>query len=514
MRPRSLSSQVTIASVLVVGVVAVAFVVALVAISSLDRSTSRESHSKDVVAATLEVQNLVVDSETGVRGYVISRNPQFLQPWRDARRSWPAAIARLERLVAGNAGEEGRVQTVDGLVAAYQRDYAIPVIQLAKNSPFAALGPLATAEAKTRVDAIRAQLGRVIQFESQRSRARAETVRGLSQAANIAAIVGLSVSALVVLLFGAWVARWVARPVRRVSEAAAEVAAGNFGARLNEGGAGEIGALTHAFNSMTRALEASRHELLAQNAQLRAGEEAKSELISTISHELRTPLASVLGFTSLLLEREFDPEERRRYLSIVDTEARRLAQLADDFLDLRLLEEGRVELALAPVDLAALVRSQARLFFSHAHDHVVTVDVPPGELVVEADRDRLAQVVANLLSNAIKYSPNGGRIGVSVDPGPSTARVSVADDGVGISIEDQTRIFEKFFRGSASAAGIPGTGLGLAVTRAIVEAHGGRVGFESAEGVGSTFWLELPLAQHVTGTAPSKSSDLLDVRAT
>jgi signal transduction histidine kinase len=492
---RSLTAQVTLAAVVVAAVVATAFVVAILSIDSLRKTNARESQAKDVVAAALQVQTLVVDQESGVRGFVLTGKEQFLDPWRTASREWPSAIARLRSLVRGDPNEEAELQRVVVLQRSYARDYAEPIIGLARVFPSAARSPVAAIEARRRVDAMRSDLARILTRENQRSQARAASSRATAARAVIAAIVGLAASAALVLLFGAWVNRAVARPIRRAAAGAIDVAHGDLSARLDEHSPGEVGTLAHSFNAMTRALDANRSELIAQNEQLRESEKAKSDLIAMISHELRTPLSSVLGFTALLLQRDFDEPERRRYLEIVDSEARRLAELAEDFLDMRLLEEGRLELSPRETDLAALVRNQSRLFFAHVRDHVVEVDVPSEPVVTRVDADRITQVVANLFSNAIKYSPGGGRITVALGTDNGVARLTVADDGVGIRGADQHRIFEKFFRGNAAAAGIGGTGLGLALSRLIVQAHGGRIGFDSREGIGSTFWVELPSAK-------------------
>jgi len=290
--------------------------------------------------------------------------------------------------------------------------------------------------------------------------------------------------------------------VRETTKAAAQVATGDFGVRLDEHAAGEVAALVSGFNSMARSLDSGRREVLAQNQQLRESEQHKRDLISMVSHEVRTPLASVLGFTALLLERDFSPEEQRRYLEIVDAQARRLAGLAGDFLDVQLLEGGGMTLNRGPVDVADLAREQARLFFSHSDTHRLELDVPDEPVIVDGDRDRLAQVVGNLYSNAIKYSPAGGRIRVELRAANGNVELAVEDEGMGIAPEDQERVFDKFFRSAEAASAIGGTGLGLAVAREIVETHGGTIDVRSEPGEGSRFWIELP----VGAPAPSPVS--------
>jgi signal transduction histidine kinase len=308
------------------------------------------------------------------------------------------------------------------------------------------------------------------------------------------AIAGLILSAVLIIGFGVYLARSIARPVRSVATAATRLAAGESPG-LQEGGPGEVGELTVAFNRMAEQLERSHAELEEQNAKLRESERLKTELVSVVAHELRTPLASVLGFTSFLLSHhDLDPEEQRRYLEIVDAQGRRLSALVDDFLDVERLEEGKLTLAQELVDMAALVREQAQLFVGQSTRHSVDINLPPKPLPVRGDSHRLAQVVANLLSNAIKYSPDGGVVEIAGEQDRNLVRVSVRDEGLGISDDLQDRIFNKFVRGGGAARGISGSGLGLTIARSLVEAHGGRIDFKSAVGQGSTFWVELPAA--------------------
>ena len=225
----------------------------------------------------------------------------------------------------------------------------------------------------------------------------------------------------------------------------------------------------------------------------REAERLKSELVSTVSHELRTPLASILGFAELLETREYDRETQKRHLQTINAQARRLTTLIDDFLDLQRIEQGRFRLNLEPVALHDLLREQVALFSAQSSGHTIELSLPEEELEVLGEGDRLRQVVANLLSNAIKYSPDGGRVEVAATHDRAVVSVSVTDSGVGIPADQQPQIFTKFFRvDSSSTRTIGGTGLGLALCREIVQAHGGRIGFESAEGKGSTFRFELP----------------------
>jgi signal transduction histidine kinase len=228
----------------------------------------------------------------------------------------------------------------------------------------------------------------------------------------------------------------------------------------------------------------------------REAEQLKSDLVATVSHELRAPLGCILGFAEMLGLPELDDATRSEYVGTIRSEGERLTTLVNEFLDLERIESGGFAPAIEPVDLATLLREQVNLFTGHSDKHTLAVDLDRAPITALADRDRIAQVVVNLVSNAIKYSPAGGPVVVAAANDDGVVRVSVTDAGLGIPADQRARVFTKFFRAPAAAQhGIAGTGLGLALCKEIVKAHGGRMGFQTTEGAGSTFWFELPRAE-------------------
>lgn len=228
--------------------------------------------------------------------------------------------------------------------------------------------------------------------------------------------------------------------------------------------------------------------------QRRAAERLKDEFVSTVSHELRTPLTSIRGFAELLLARPFAPEQQREFVTIIHRETLRLTQLINDFLDLQRIESGRQVYQMALVDLEPLLRETLALFQGDA-THPLHLDAPEPLPAVEADADRIRQILTNLLSNAVKFSPHGGAVTVGARHEGAHVVVSVADQGVGIPAEAIPHLFSKFFRVDNQATrSVGGTGLGLALVKDIVEAHHGRVWVESVYGQGSTVWFTLPVA--------------------
>ncbi|RMG81010.1 MAG: GAF domain-containing protein [Chloroflexi bacterium] len=226
----------------------------------------------------------------------------------------------------------------------------------------------------------------------------------------------------------------------------------------------------------------------------------QSDFIAEMVHELRTPLAALKASTTLLLRPEIGEEKRREIIETMQNETNRLIQLTTDFLDLARMESGRTKLELAPFDLNKLIVESVEVVRQQAEDKHIRIFVPTEiNYVVKGDRGKLKQVLLNLLTNAIKYNREGGNITiyteqVEIDEKPFV-EVAVQDTGYGISKENQRHMFQKFFRVASTEGYSQGTGLGLAITKHIVEAHGGHIGLESEEGVGSTFYFTIPLAQ-------------------
>jgi len=233
-------------------------------------------------------------------------------------------------------------------------------------------------------------------------------------------------------------------------------------------------------------------------------EMAKEELISLVSHELRTPLTSISGYTQLLIRRvakASDRQEDLRTLLTIKQQADRLAALIDGLLEVSRIQAGMLRLHRMPLNLSQLVSGAVAALQPLSPRHQIKFAAPERLPLVLADPKRVEQVLVNLLDNAIKYSPDGGPIQVSISVNSSIAIVSVQDHGVGIRNEDIRGLFQRFHRLSASPTGyLSGLGIGLYISRILVEAHGGAIWASSQLGQGSTFSFTLPLAFHRHGS--------------
>ena len=249
---------------------------------------------------------------------------------------------------------------------------------------------------------------------------------------------------------------------------------------------GEIKRIIFASRDITYRKRAE-HELQELNR-------LKTDFLSTAAHELRTPLTSIQGFSEILLGRQMDEGRQRRFLTLINEQSLHLHKIIDDLLDVSRLEAKRqLTLTLEPINVATLMNEAALPFLESEANRRFVFERLNDCPIIPGDPMRLLQVGKNLLSNAIKYSPEGSTITVSLRALPDYLQVSIQDQGIGLTPEQQAHLFEKFYRADASNTAVGGTGLGLAICQMIIELHGGKIWVESERGIGSIFHFTLPL---------------------
>jgi signal transduction histidine kinase len=236
-------------------------------------------------------------------------------------------------------------------------------------------------------------------------------------------------------------------------------------------------------------------DVFSDITQIRDVQRDKDEFLSVVSHELKTPVTSIKGYAQLLRRRavreQVSPQMLAAY-EIIERQTARMQDLIDMLLDLSRIEVGRLTLSMAPMDLCALVKDAVELTQVTADGHVIQLELPEEPVWLLGDARRLEQVMTNLLSNAIRFSPQGGTVEVRLTASEATAQIEVRDHGVGIPRDAQERIFERFFR-TGTIEEATGMGIGLYITKSIVEEHGGAISVASDVGKGSTFSVTLPM---------------------
>ena len=314
---------------------------------------------------------------------------------------------------------------------------------------------------------------------------------------RLAVGVGLASLALS-LVAGLLSFNWLTRRLRRLSAAVEAFKQGEFQAAMNLGpwrrgpGGDEIDELGMTVEQMSQ-------RIVDQIRQLRHADATRREMIANISHDLRTPLTSLQGYleTLLIKENALSEAERRHYLDLAAKHGKRLSQLTAELFELAMLESQGPELHFEPFSLAELVQDVAQKFQLEAEKNSLCLEteIPGGAPFVSGDIALIERVLENLIENAIKYTPEGGRIRLSLVPGQGRIAARVSDTGIGIAEHEVPHIFERFYRVEKSRGkGPEGTGLGLAIAGRILELHGSPISVESMLGNGTSFSFELPTA--------------------
>src|SRR6266496_3837901 len=281
-----------------------------------------------------------------------------------------------------------------------------------------------------------------------------------------------------------------ALPIRRTETRLAEIAAGDFSRHVEVPNRDEIGVLAANVNRMN-------DELGRLYGELETASRHKSDFLANMSHELRTPLNAIIGFSEVLREQMFGElnEQQLGYVDDVLEAGRHLLSLINDVLDLAKIEAGGMELELSEVAIPEVLRSAVSMHSERASRGGVELSLTtePGQITISADGRRVRQIVFNLVSNAVKFTPADGCVDVSARLDGGQVEITVADTGPGIAPEELEAIFEEF-KQATDGKRAEGTGLGLPLSRKLVELHGGRLWVESAAGNGSTFRFTLPVS--------------------
>ena len=305
------------------------------------------------------------------------------------------------------------------------------------------------------------------------------------------------------LLLAALLARILSRRFTEITSYAAQLARGNFRARLKRPPSREFGMLAETLNDTAGNLQHTVEQLEREHAELEKLERVRKDFVINVSHELRTPLASIQGYTETLIDGAInDPAHNMRFLSIIRHNAERLARLTEDLLTLSRVEQKRQKFEFEMHFVNDLLRDALELVQPMAEKREVQLklDPAPEDATVWCDSEAVSQVLSNLLDNAIKYTPAGGTITVGGSPQGQFMEIFVKDTGIGIPPEDVPRLFERFYRvDKARSRELGGTGLGLSIVKHLVAAHDGTTRVESRVNHGTTFFFTLPQDEPVAG---------------
>jgi signal transduction histidine kinase len=292
-----------------------------------------------------------------------------------------------------------------------------------------------------------------------------------------AGLAALAVSIIIAVLL----ARSVYIPIRRVTNAAEEIAHGNYEQEVPEAGPKEVKGLATSFNQMAKQVKHSQQML--------------RDFVADVSHELRSPLTSIKGFAQAIVDGTArDKEAQLKAASVIEDESKRMMRLVEELLEFSRLESGQITMAKEPVDLKELLQQCHEIFLMRAEDKNIQLktEIEPLPPVI-GDIDRLEQVFNNLLDNALKHTPSGGKVNVIArQPHLNFVEIAVNDTGPGIPAEQMRHVFERFYKADPSA-GKSGAGLGLAIARQIVLSHGGDINIKSTLGQGTEFLVRLPV---------------------
>jgi signal transduction histidine kinase len=482
----SITARTLLVSALLGALLSASFVLLVVAVNDQRDAGRLALRSQQAITAGAQLEKSVNSLETGLRGFVASGKDQSLEPYNAARRIYPRQLRRLRAMVKGDRVEDAQVARISDAIDDYLSLWAVPLLGIALDRPEAARAIIVNRNGRERVAQIRTAFDAL--FARERSVAhererRAERRTKLGRALGIGgAILALGLSALVAFALR----RFILRPVEDVTRATEAVAGGDLTVRVRSPRRDELGRLGRAFNAMTEQLQGRTADLQRSNRDL-------EDYAAVASHDLQGPLATIGMHAELLQRRLGDQKEQEAMLAErIVASSRSMTALVRDLLAYSRAgsaKPGHERVALDDVVRRAIDNLAAPIAEANAQ---VGADQLPE---VMGDGAMLAQVFQNLIANAVKFADGHAPVvRVRAEPdGEHRVRVSVEDEGIGIAPEEADRIFRPFHRLHGEDR-YEGSGIGLAICRRVVEAHGGRIWAEPRPEGGTAFRLTLPLA--------------------
>lgn len=312
-------------------------------------------------------------------------------------------------------------------------------------------------------------------------------LRAINEAVIYSLLLGIAASIVLAFIFS----RSVSAPILKINSVARAMADGDFSLQAPVMSGSELGMLADSINTLSSQLKEKMQAIERIDA-------ARRGFVASISHELRTPLTIVQGYTEALMDGiAQDEKQKEKYLMNIYEETIRLRRLVDDILDLRRLESGMISMRMERADIYKIVNDVADQFREAVNGKKldIRVNLPGDKLEATGDPDRLRQVVINLVDNAVRFSPENSTVDIRGEVSGDAVMVSVRDQGQGLAQEEQQLVWERFYKADSSRTDRDsGSGLGLAIARQIIDLHGGKIGVESIEGEGSTFWFAVKRA--------------------
>ena len=497
-------------------------------------------HTHKAIARAQELLSLVVDMETGQRGYLLTGDTDFLEPYKLALAVWKDKLTTLAKQVDDNPPQVERLHRIDGLLGKWLEESGEKEIaqrRLVDQGEATMLSVITFAQqqtGKTIVDEIRREIAQFIAIESKLIEIRVVKSDNSATQTTYVLIGGALFTVTISLLVAIWSSDRIRKRIKLLLEATHLVSEGDLtkGAttlRLSSTlyGKDEIAQLTRSFQMMAdnliksdNKMRASNDELIEERKKAEAAVKAKSEFLSTMSHEIRTPMNGVLGISQIIANQTKEPATKENINIILDS-GQHLMTILNDILDFSKVEENKLELEVAPFNFNQVLQPVCSAIQPMADEkgiRLLTENEIPNNIELLGDRARLRQILFNLGGNASKFTNEGHiLIQARLDQAKAQLELTVTDTGIGIPHDKHEHIFNSFEQADTSTTRqFGGTGLGLAIVKNLVDLMNGEIILNSAPGLGTRFHISLPITwreqELVEETQTSSPTNTIDTR--